>query len=73
MQIQQTIVVGGQHMNEKIIAVKHRKMMRPVAYKTNLGNIYNYNEAIEAVENGKIDNAYIETDSTGTKNILYKK
>ena len=60
-------------MNEKIVAVKHRKIMRPIAYKTNLGNIYNYNEIIEQIENGKIDNAYIEIDSSGSKNILYKK
>ena len=69
----QTIVVGGKKMKEKIISVKHMKTIHPVAYKTNLGNVYSYEQTIDAVENGTITNAYIDKDDRGVKHIRYKK
>ena len=60
-------------MNEKIIAVKYQKAIRPVAYKTNLGNIYSLETALEAVEGGMIQNAYVFTDANGIKHIKHKK
>lgn len=60
-------------MEEKIIAVKHHKISVPVAYKTNLGHIYDYEKAVEMVENGAITNAAIEVDSSGIKHIRHKR
>lgn len=60
-------------MNEKIIAVKYQKAIRPVAFKTNHGNIYTFETALEAVESGMIENAYIFIDAKGIKHIKHKK
>ena len=60
-------------MDEKIVAVKRHVVSVPIAYKTNLGRIYNYELALEMVEKGMIKNATIEIDKDGVKHIRHKK
>lgn len=58
---------------EKIIAVKRDNLDRIVEFKTNKNNIYNYEMAKEAINNGLIENAIVTKGKDSLYHIVEKE
>ena len=61
-----------QKKQEKILKVKKDAQGRLVEFKTDSGKVYDYEMAIEAIENGVITNAEIITNRSNSKVIKGK-
>lgn len=57
---------------ERITSVKKDAHGRLVEFKTNSGKVYDYEMALEAIENGHISNAEIISNRAGTRVIKGK-
>lgn len=61
-----------QKKQEKITKVRKDAQGRLVEFKTNTGKVYDYEMALEAIENGEITNAEVITNRSNSKVIKGK-